>query len=63
VIAGLRLVGIAFGSFIIAWLAMSIVGSFIPHLLGAWTVPVATVLLGGFVFRDIAGRERRRKQT
>jgi hypothetical protein len=60
VIRSLRLVGIAVGSLVIAALAMSLVGGFLPQLLGSWTGPVATVLLGGLVFRDIARRDRRR---
>ena len=56
----IRLVGIAIGSLFIAALAMSLVGAFIPALLGTWTVPVATLILGGLVFQDIARRETRR---
>jgi uncharacterized membrane protein YvlD (DUF360 family) len=56
----IRLVGIAIGSLFIAALAMSLVGTLIPPLLGTWTVPVATLILGGLVFQDIARRERRR---
>ena len=59
----IRLVGIAIGSLFIAALAMSPVGAFIPPLLGTWTVPVATLALGGLVFQDIARRESRRAAT
>jgi hypothetical protein len=59
VIRSLRLVGIAIGSLVIAALAMSLVGAFLPQVLGSWTVPIATVGLAVFVFQDIARREAR----
>jgi len=59
VIRALRLVGIAIGSLVIAALVMSLLGAFLPPLLGTWTVPVGTIILGGLIFRDIAGRDAR----
>ena len=56
----LRLVGIAIGSLVIAWLAMSLVGWFLPQIAGTWTIPVATLILGGLVFRDIVRRDAAR---
>ena len=58
-----RLVGIAIGSLVIAMLAMSLVGAFLPQILGTWTVPVGTVVLGGLIFQDIARRESHRGAT
>ena len=56
----LRLAGIAIGSLVIAWLAMSLVGWFLPQIAGTWTIPVATLILGGLVFRDIVRRDAAR---
>ena len=56
----LRLAGIAIGSLVIAWLAMSLVGWFLPQIAGSWTIPVATLILGGLVFRDIVRRDAAR---
>ena len=56
----LRLAGIAIGSFVIAWLAMSLVGWFLPQIAGTWTIPIATLVLGGLVFRDIVRRDSAR---
>ena len=51
----IRRLGIAFGSLVIAWLAVSIsVGIW----LGPWAGLVA-VVLGGLIYRDILRRERR----
>ena len=55
----LRLIGIAIGSLVIAALVMSLIGAFIPPLLGTWTVPVGTFILGGLIFQDIARRDAR----
>jgi len=60
VIRTLRLAGIAIGSLVIAWLAMSLVGWFLPQIAGSWTIPVATLILGGLVFRDIVRRDAAR---
>ena len=59
-IRALRLAGIAIGSFVIAWLAMSLVGWFLPQIAGTWTIPIATLVLGGLVFRDIVRRDTAR---
>jgi uncharacterized membrane protein len=58
----LRRVGIAIGSLVIAYLAVSLVAG---ALLGQWAqanstfVAVVSVVLGGFVYVDIMRRERR----
>ena len=36
---------------------MSLVGSFLPQIVGTWTIPIATLILGGLVFRDIVRRD------
>ena len=59
-IRALRLPGIAIGSFVIAYLAMSLVGWFLPQIAGTRTVPLATLVLGGLVFRDIVRRDANR---
>ena len=56
----LRLASIAIGSLVIAYLAMSLVGWFLPQVIGTWTIPVATLILGGLVFRDIVRRDAAR---
>ena len=56
-IRALRLAGIAIGSLVIAWLVMSLVGWFLPQIAGTWTIPIATLVLGGLVFRDIIRRD------
>jgi hypothetical protein len=62
VIGSVRQLGIALGSLVIAALTMLLVGAWIPQVLGAATVPIATVILGGLIFRDISTRDRRRRQ-
>jgi general stress protein CsbA len=58
----IRRVGIAIGSLVIAYLAVSLVAGL---LLGQWAqtnstfVAVVSVVLGGFVYVDIMRRERR----
>ena len=54
-----RLTGIAIGSLVIAALAMTLVGPWLPRPLGAATVPIVTIVLGGLIFQDIARRDRR----
>jgi hypothetical protein len=60
-VRAVRVVGIAVGSLVIAYLAVSLVGG----LLLGWGSKDATltllvaVVLGGLVFADIARRERR----
>ncbi|MFL5749423.1 MAG: hypothetical protein ACJ765_02140 [Chloroflexota bacterium] len=56
-IRAIQLIGIAVGSFVIAALAMSLVGWFLPPLLGAWTPTVGTIILGGLIFQDIVRRD------
>ena len=58
-IAWLRLVGIAIGSLVIAALVMTLVGPWLPQVLGSWTIPLATLILGGLIFQDIARRDVR----
>ena len=59
----LRRIGIAIGSLVIAYLAVSLVAGV---LLGQWAqanstfVAVLAVILGGFVYADIMRRETRR---
>jgi hypothetical protein len=58
----LRRIGIAMGSLVIAYLAVSLVAGV---LLGRWAqtnpvlVAVVSVVLGAFVYADIMGRETR----
>ena len=62
----LRRIGIAIGSLVIAYLAVSLVAGV---LLGQWAqanstfVAVVAVILGGFVYVDIMRRERRGSST
>ncbi len=59
----IRRIGIAIGSLVIAYLAVSLIAGV---LLGLWVqtdpvlVAVISVVLGGFIYVDIMGRERRR---
>ena len=62
-IRALRLIGIAIGSLVSAALVMTLIGAFIPPLLGTWTVPVGTVVLGGLIFQDIARRDTKPRAT
>ena len=67
----LRRVGIAIGSLVAAWLVVGLLLTLLP-LAGAGHPPdagvlsiggglgaLATVVLGGLIYRDIVGRERR----
>ena len=54
----LRRVGIAIGSLVAAWLVISLVGGALLPFIGA-LVGLATVVLGGLIYRDILRRERR----
>ena len=62
----LRRIGIAIGSLVIAYLAVSLVAGV---LLGQWAqtnstfVAVVSVVLGGYVYVDIMRRERRGSST
>ena len=62
-IRALRLIGIAIGSLVSAALVMTLIGAFIPPLLGTWTVPLGTVVLGGLIFQDIARRDAKPRPT
>ena len=62
-IRALRLIGIAIGSLVSAALVMTLIGAFIPPLLGTWTVPLGTVVLGGLIFQDIARRDAKPRAT
>jgi hypothetical protein len=69
----LRRVGIAIGSLVAAWLVISLVGSaLLPFIgvafqpldpaataMGSALIGLATVVLGGLIYRDILRRERR----
>jgi CBS domain containing-hemolysin-like protein len=69
----LRRVGIAIGSLVAAWLAMSLVGGFLLPFVGVGFRPtdpgatgsgsaivgLVTLILGGLIYRDIIRRERR----
>ena len=54
----LRRAGIAIGSLVAAWLVISLVGGALLPFIGA-LVGLATVVLGGLIYRDILRRERR----
>jgi hypothetical protein len=53
-----RLVGIAIGSFVAAWLVMLLVGWLLPQSLVPFA-GLATLLLGGLIYTDIRRRDRR----
>lgn len=56
----LRRVGVAFGSLVAAWLAVSLVGSLVlgPVAQGTAVWWLAVVVLGGLIYADIARRDR-----
>jgi hypothetical protein len=57
-----RRVGVAFGSLVAAWLAVSLVwGLLLPSTgtTGSGLVGLVTVVLGGLIYRDIIRRETR----
>ncbi len=68
----LRRVGIAIGSIVAAWLVISLFGgALLPFIgvpfsptdpeataMGSFLVGLATVILGGLIYRDIIRRER-----
>jgi hypothetical protein len=54
-----RRVGIAIGSLVIAYLAVSLVaGVFGAMAASSWIVALITIVLGGLIFVDIVRRER-----
>ncbi len=55
-----RRVGIAIGSLVIAYLAVSLVAGvlFGATVASSWLVAVITIVLGGLIFVDILRRER-----
>jgi len=57
----LRHIGIAIGSLVIAWLAVSLVAGALlgTTASGSWLIGLVTVILGGLVYQDIIRRERR----
>ncbi len=57
----LRRIGIAFGSIVAAWLAVSLVAGMLlgPAASGNVLVWLVTLLLGGLLYRDIMRREQR----
>jgi hypothetical protein len=57
----LRRIGIAFGSLMIAWLAVSVVAGplFGTAAFGNALIWLITIVLGGLIYRDIMRRERR----
>ena len=57
----LRTVGVAFGSFVAAWLAVHLIAGLIlgPTAAGDTLAFLFAVVLGGLVYRDIKRREQR----
>ena len=57
----LRHIGIAIGSLVIAWLAVSLVAGVLMGVgaSGNVLVGLVTLILGGLVYQDIVRRERR----
>jgi cobalamin synthase len=53
-----RLVGIAIGSIVAAWLVMWLVGWILPQSLIPFA-GLATLVLGGLIYNDIRRRDRR----
>jgi hypothetical protein len=53
-------VGLAVASIVIAWLCLTLVGFWIPRVLGDATLPVLAFLLGALVYRDLLRRDRGR---
>ena len=62
-IGSIRQAALAIASFIIAALCMTLLGGFVPQLLGPATNFAITFVLGYVIFRDIVRRERRRNAT
>jgi len=52
-----RLVGIALGSIVAAWLVMWLVGGFLPATIAQFA-GVLTLVLGGLIYADIRRRDR-----
>jgi Flp pilus assembly protein TadB len=52
-----RLVGIAIGSIVAAWLVMWLVGGFLPATIAQFA-GVLTLVLGGLIYADIRRRDR-----
>lgn len=44
---------------VIAFLCLSLVDGWIPRILGSATLPVVAFVLGGLIYRDLIGRDRR----
>ena len=57
----LRRIGIALGSLVAAWLAVSLVAGIVlgTAASGNALVGLVTLVLGGLVYQDIIGREQR----
>lgn len=57
-----RLAGIAIGSLVIAYLAVSLVGAMFlgPGARDSWLFGLLIVVVGGLVFEDIVRRDRSR---
>lgn len=57
----LRRIGIAFGSFVIAWLGVSLIAGIVlgRASAGSGLVVAAAIAFGGFVYVDIIRREQR----
>jgi len=57
----LRHIGIAIGSLVIAWLAVSLVAGVLigADSFGNSLIVLVTLILGGLVYQDIVRRERR----
>jgi hypothetical protein len=57
----LRHIGVAIGSVFIAWLAVSLIAGVLlgPNASGNVLIFVATLIIGGLIYRDILRRERR----
>ncbi len=61
----LRRVGIAVGSFVAAWLAVSVVGVLVigPVAQGSLLTWLFTIALGGLIYADIVRRDRGRPRA
>ena len=53
-------VTLAVASMVIAWLCLTLVGFWIPRVLGEATLPVLAFLLGALIYRDLLRRDRGR---
>ncbi len=60
-VRALRHIGIAIGSIVIAWLAVSLVAGVLlgSNASGNYLIVLITLFIGGLVYRDIIRRERR----